>query len=377
LVGGCSTTSGGASVPAADTPAGGLPLSASQPSLTPLPTAGKLQPPESGAYLGVYVPPAPFNPAALDQFESRAGKGVSIVMWYQPWATNNRYQFDSAACIAIMRRGKIPMITWEPWDPGTNANVLRTPAVQPQFRLAVINSGKFDGYIRTWARAIRALGGPVMLRPMHEMNGNWYPWCGVSNGNSPAEFVAAWRRIHDIFQQEGAANVTWVWSINDESRPPIAQNGFAAYYPGDQYVDWTAISGFNWGTSIPGTSWLPFSYWYDKPLTYLRTLRKPICIAEFGSVEVGGSKAAWLTDAYAKIAADPSVKAVVYYDANDVGGVNAQSWRVDTSAASLSAFKRAIAAPHFIAGAPPALATWANSLSVPMTEQLSAYEPVY
>jgi mannan endo-1,4-beta-mannosidase len=379
VIAGCSPSGPlqGRYAPSANTPAGGLPLSASQPTAPPIPLSGKVLPATSGAYLGVYVPPAPFDPARVDAFEKTVGKGVSIVMWYQPWATNNRFQFDSAACVEIMRRGKVPMITWEPWDPGTNANALRTPADQPQYRLSAITSGQFDGYIRTWAQDLRSLGGPVMLRPMHEMNGNWYPWCGVSNGNTPAEFIAAWRHIHDIFQQEGATNVTWVWSINDESRPGTTQNRFAAYYPGDQYVDWTAISGFNWGTSIPGTSWLPYSYWYTKPITYLKTLHKPICIAEFASVEKGGNKAAWLTNAYAQIAANPSVKAIVYYDALERGGVNAQDWRVDTTPASLAAFRRAIAPAHFLSGRPDALTTWAASLTPPTLEELSAFEPIY
>jgi beta-mannanase len=265
------------------------------------------------------------------------------------------------------------MITWEPWDPGTNANALRTPSTQPQYALSQINSGAFDPYIRTWARAIKALGGPVMLRPMHEMNGNWYPWSGVANGNTPAEFITAWRHIHDIFAQEGATNVTWVWSINVESRPPRADNTFADYYPGNAYVDWTAISGFNWGTSVHGTSWLSFNYWYTKPLAYLKTLGKPICVAEFASVEVGGDKAAWITDAYTQIAANPSVKAVIYYDALEHGGYNAQDWRVDTSPASLSAFKTAIAPSYFFSGRPDSLAKWGASLDPAALQRLSAF----
>jgi hypothetical protein len=30
-----------------------------------------------------------------------------------------------------------------------------------------------------------------------------------------SEFVAAWRRIHNLFAQAGASNVVWVWNPND------------------------------------------------------------------------------------------------------------------------------------------------------------------
>ena len=327
-----------------------------------MPLAAKVVP-AAGAYLGVYAPDAPFNILPLSEYDSKAGRKAGIVMWYQPWVVGNRYLFDEGACAEIWREGKVPMITWEPWDPGQHAHLLTHPAVQPTFTLAAIDAGKFDGYIRSWAHAIRDIGGPVMLRPMHEMNGNWYPWAGTANGNKPAEFVVAWRRIHDIFRDAGATNVTWVWSINTESVPAEPSNSYAAYYPGASYVDWTAISGFNWGRTRPNSTWRSFTSIYSAPLAYLKSIGKPICIAEFGSVEQGGDKAAWLTDAYKRIQAVPQVKAVIYYDAFDQQTAGAQDWRIDTSAASLAAFKRAIAPGYYLSGAPVALAHWQSKLT--------------
>jgi cellulose synthase (UDP-forming) len=354
---------GGSAVPATET-------------VPTLPLAGKIEPLAHGAYLGVYVPPAPFDPTAIDTFEKNVGRQAAIVMWYQPWAATNRSGFDTATVVAVMRRGKVPMITWEPWDPGSDANKVVNPGKQPAYRLARINAGEFDGYIRGWARAIRGLGGPVMLRPMHEMNGNWYPWSGTTNGNSPAQYVAAWRRLHDIFEQEGATNVTWVWSINHESVPSGPKNAYAAYYPGDAYVDWTAISGFNWGTSSSYSSWGTYSHWYSTPLAYLRTLRKPICIAEFGCVEQGGDKAVWLADAYKRVAADPAIDAIIYFDAveHDSG---TQDWRVDSSAKSLAAFRAAIAPVYFDAAPPDVLPKWVGSLDARQQQYLTSFDPLY
>ncbi len=344
---------------------------------TSMPTASKVMPAPTGAYLGVYLAAAPFDPDAVASFTGKAGKPPAIVMWYQPWVAGNRDLFDAGACVALWRAGEVPMITWEPWDPGDNASMLSDPQDQPKYRLSDIIDGRFDRYIRSWARQIRDLGGPVMLRPMHEMNGDWYPWCGEANGNTPAQYVAAWRHIHDIFTEEGATNVTWVWSINHESVPPTKANSFAAYYPGSAYVDWTAVSGYNWGSAGLGTVWRSFSFWYRAPLAFLDTLGKPICIAEIGCVEQGGNKAAWLLDAYERIGADPRIKAVIYSDSVDHGVSSTQDWRIDTSAASLAAFRRAIAPDVFLSGAPAALSGWSDSLSAPQNAFLDTMRRVY
>jgi endoglucanase len=63
-------------------------------------------------------------------------------------------------------------------------------------------------------------------------------------------------------------------------------------------------------------------------------------IAEFSSTEQGGDKAAWIRDSFATVPRDfPRIRALVwfnvYYDSVD--------WRVESSAASLAAYKEAIA----------------------------------
>jgi len=350
---------------------------ATAPLLPDLPRAGKVAPPREGAYFGMYSPPAPFDLRQIDAAEQKARKQIVILAWYQPWAEGNRSRFDTGTVVAVMRRGQVPLITWEPWDPGPDANLLDDPAINAAYRLSTITTGKHDAYIRGWARAIRQLGGPVMLRPMQEMNGFWYPWAGTANGNTPADYVAAWRHIHGIFQEEGATNVTWVWSINHESVPQEDRNAYSVYYPGDEYVDWTAVSGFNWGESTQYSSWGSFEHWYAEPLEYLATLDKPICIAEIGAVEIGGDKAAWITDAYQQIRKRPQIKAVVYYDALEAGPATAQDWRVDTSRTSLSAFRSSVAPAYFIGVTPPALTTWAAALSPEQRLYIVSFSPLY
>lgn len=342
----------------------------------PLPRAGKVAAPSKGAFLGVFAPPAPFETRPLETFERRARKGTSIVMWYQPWSRYNRNRFDSSACIAMMRRGKVPMITWEPWNPGDYPKRLPNRADQPSYRLSSIIRGRHDEYIRSWARDIRRLGGPVMLRPMHEMNGRWYPWCGTANGNRPEEFAKAWRHIHDLFAEEGATNVTWVWCINAESVPDSDENLFAAYYPGDDYVDWTAVCAFRWGGGRPG--WRSFFRLYHEALLFLETLEKPICVAELGYAEQGGDKAAWIRGTYEHMTqTHPLVKAVIWYEAVETVNGERVDCRIVSSPAATAAFRRAVSSPYYLDTPPAVLTRWWESLSEADVRDLESVRSIY
>ena len=46
----------------------------------------------------------------------------------------------------------------------------------------------------------RNQAGARYLRPMHEMNGNWYPWAEGVNGNVAGDYVNAWRHVRAIFR---------------------------------------------------------------------------------------------------------------------------------------------------------------------------------
>ena len=73
------------------------------------------------------------------------------------------------------------------------------------------------------------------------MNGYWYHW-GYQH-TSPAVFVAAWRHIVTLFRQQGADDVTWLWTTNIID----AKGGIpdpAPWWPGEQYVTWIGIDGY-------------------------------------------------------------------------------------------------------------------------------------
>jgi chitodextrinase len=216
--------------------------------------------------------------------------------------------------------------------------------------LDAINDGSQDARLHAIAQGFRSLGGEVFFRPWWEMNGDWYPWDGSHNNDpgttdGPAKYVQAWRRMHDIFVQEGATNVVWVWAPDAEDSPSAGWNHWANYYPGDAYVDWVGIDGYNWGTTQTWSSWQSFASIFGNVYgDYAAS--KPLMVAETSSCEQGGDKAQWIRDAAAAIKTQlTAIRAWIWFDEN----VECD-WRVNTSQSALDAYKQVGADPYFNPG---------------------------
>lgn len=300
----------------------------------PTPTLAT-RPGSSAIALGAYVSPGLWSASDIDQFTAIVGTDPAIVMWYQDWQHVPTRDFDTAIMDAVTIRGAMPLVTWEPWDyTGT--------AMQPAYALRTILAGDYDPYIRQWARDAAAWGKPMYLRFAHEMNASWYPWSAGVNGNTSAEYVGVWRHIWDIFHQAGASNVRWVWSPYVELPGTVP---YAQLYPGDAFVDWVGLDGYNWGTSQSWSQWTDFSTLFGASYDRIVGLTsKPFLIAETASAEAGGDKAAWilhslLSDVPTRF---PAVRAVIWFDID-----KETDWRVNSSPASLAAFRTVASAPLY------------------------------
>jgi mannan endo-1,4-beta-mannosidase len=321
---------------ATDTPTQtATPMNTSTPTQTT--TATKVAP---AVYWGAYVNGVPWNMSLQDAFEADAGKPVSIIHWGQPWIHNGDLQpFYAGDFDHVRQRGALPLLDWGSWDYSLGVN-------QPDFQLADIYNGAYDGYISQWATSAKAWGHPLFLRFDWEMNGWWqFPWSEQLNGNQPGDYVKAWRHVHDIFTQVGASNVTWVWCpniISSQSTP------LASLYPGDAYVDWAAMDGYNFGTDR-GNSWQTFRQVFSPTYDQLLQLApsKPIMIAETASSENGGAKAAWIADALSVQLPNnfPRIKALVWFNWND--NDPSLSWPIESSQASINAFAGGIANSYY------------------------------
>jgi len=212
-----------------------------------------------------------------------------------------------------------------------------------------IAAGRYDDtFIKPRAKAIAAFGRPIFFAFDHE------PEARIKTNGTPAEFVAAWRHIVDVFRAQHVTNVTWVWIVIDYS---FWTGAVKSYFPGDQYIDWIGVDGYNWFTCrsdniAPWRSWTAI---FDPARVFAaQHPSKPVMVAELGSVEdpaVPGRKASWLTDATLtlKRTSWSQFRGLIYYNKRDRWDPAGRDcdWRVTTSPIALQAFSSMGADPYF------------------------------
>jgi mannan endo-1,4-beta-mannosidase len=242
----------------------------------------------------------------LPRFTQESGMRPQVLEYYSKFS----YGFIAGPAVTAESAGAVPLLQWIP----------------PHYDLlSQIAAGKFDSYIRQFARSVSSFGCPLMLSFGHEFNGPWWPW-GV--GHQPAtSFVAAWRHIHDVFNANGARNVLWVWNPNIITDPGVAKP--APWWPGAAYVNMVALDGYYWDTSST------FSEVFTSSIASVRQFSdKLMFIAETG-VDPGSGMAGRVTDVFDG-AARSGLTGIVYFD---IPGN--RDWRLERNPAALAAFRTA------------------------------------
>jgi hypothetical protein len=281
---------------------------------------------------------APWDMNPVYRFEQLVGKGLSLIEFGSPFS-----ECDSSGCLMTKfpstplenarRYGAIPVFSWSSSQSPTTID-------EPDYSLGAVLGGGYDGYIREFALKAKAWGHPFFLRFDWEMNGFWFPWNEGVNGNQPGEFVAAWRHVHDIFTEVGATNATWVWCPNVDLYNSLTPLG--KLYPGDAYVDWTGLDGFNWGRRRGSPGWQNFNQVFHR--TYKRIVKrvaphKPMMLAEVAASDKGGNKPAWIKNMLATVRHDyRKVRAVIWYDVDDRG----TNWPIERRPQDYKAFRKGI-----------------------------------
>ena len=283
----------------------------SEETLVPFDVRPLLKPPRK--YLGVAVDGAPESLAPVRDFAGKIGKQPNLLEYYVAWGSG----FDSQRVRNARAAGALPLMVWEPFEPS----------------IAEIADGASDAYTRKFARAVRTLNLPLAISFGHEMNGNWYPW--GTTATDPVDYVRAWRRIHDIFLEVGAANVIWVWSPNNIN--PVPQVPLKPLYPGDSYIDWIGVVGYY---TDSGASTFPTLFGPTMAVVRKFT-HKPILIVETAS-QPGPRKRQDVADLFAGVAASPDVIGFIWFDY-----VKRADWRIGNDPSALAEFKRRAASNLF------------------------------
>lgn len=213
-----------------------------------------------------------------------------------------------------------------------------------------IIDGKKDDEIRELAFELTCCNCPILFRLNNEMNSDWTSYSGIIGLSDPEVYKTVWKRIYNIFQEEGVKNCIWIYNPNDNNYPPNKWNNFLAYYPGNEYVQMIGVTGYNTGTYYAeqnAEKWKEFKDIYDEiQVKYESHFSKfPWIITEFASSSVGGDKAKWIENMFNNISNYPNIKAAVWFNSADYnpenGEVSRPYWLTETDE-TLNAFKNGL-----------------------------------
>lgn len=262
-----------------------------------------------GAFLGDIIK----DPSLVPAFDAEVNASSDIVAVFTDLSPGN---FPMSVKTSVGAQGKTLLLFLE-----------------PQYSLDQLNSGAYDSLLQQDASASLAYGYPIILAPLDEFNLNEGAWGYSVSGNTPTKFIRAWQHIHSFFAN--VPNVKFVLTYNNQNIPDDGTNTYAAYYPGDAYVDYVGVDGFNFGTSTVDSE--DFNQLFDPIMPTLESFKKPILLSSIGSLEFP-EKAHWITyglDSYIK--QYPDIAGWVYFDYNDI--TLDRNWTIDTDTSSVAAFE--------------------------------------
>jgi len=124
--------------------------------------------------------------------------------------------------------------------------------------------------VAVYLKKLQDANVPVLWRPYHEMNGDWFWWGGRVGENSTADL---YRQLYDrLVNYHKLNNLVWIWSVD---RPSTPIRKFSNFYPGNKYLDILALDVY--GSDFNQT-------YYDSLMVLSKG--KPIVLGEVGNPPV-------------------------------------------------------------------------------------------
>jgi hypothetical protein len=237
-------------------------------------------------YLGIVLP-VELLESQQSKLERELGKSFAIVGRTQEISD----AFDRGWADRLAANSARPWITLLFTVPGGAVYDTSLPSIA---------NGIHDEALRRWATEIRSYGKRVYLTILPHVDRNWVPSSAVTNGGIPQDVERAWKHVRNIFGEEKALNVAWVWAAAD----PIHD---AEYAPPRTMIDIVLLSLI----SYPGTEWADPA----KLLTELTAHypNMPLFV-EVSAAGQPGQKAEWLAKVKAALATTPSIHALLYHE---------------------------------------------------------------
>lgn len=280
--------------------------------------------------------------STIEKFEREAGFlpaiytiGCKLIKRSQQ---NTGFPIKEASYLA--QKGIIPFVTYD-------LCARHGFSESSNYHMDEILEGFADGHIRKFASTARQYGrnyGGFFIRILDEINlCKWWRWSGRGDYCSREKLKKVWIHVWKIFEEEGANEfATWVWHANVEDflTENFARNA-NEFYPGDEYVDWIGISGWNYAKTQSWSRWEWFEEVFREGYTVMRKTHptKPLLINEMGSCGNDG-KDKWTKNAFETIKKSyPGIKGVLWCSVVwSLGIAKNCDGRIDTSSRAFTAF---------------------------------------
>jgi hypothetical protein len=268
--------------------------------------------------------------AAVQRFEAGVGRDLDVVREFLVWDSEFPSSYhtwlrdtDRMMILSVRsRRGN-----------GTTVSFADVAAAQP-------GSALHNDIVR-WADRMRDYNAPVYFTYNHEPESS----ASFPMGDAP-EFIAAWRKVYQIFQDRGATNVKFMWIMTDYAFwvGSQARNDAGKWYPGDDYLEAMGADAYNWYNCRPGI---------NNPWKTLEQIIRPfrdfgaahpneeMWLAEFASSEDTarpGRKAEWVREVQA-LFKRPDYAQFHGISAFNYQGTSTCHWFVDSSTSSAAAYR--------------------------------------
>ncbi|GAA2421802.1 hypothetical protein GCM10010421_04430 [Streptomyces glaucus] len=274
-----------------------------------------LEPP-CGAWFGAFVPHERTDLGEkVRAYERRVGRKLDIVYTYHDMSVAEGARLEGQLLTEEEQRvgrDHMLLLSWESkWWGGTKRQ-------QPTWRR--IAAGDLDEtVIDVQARRVKEYGQrtgkKVFLSFDLEMDTR------TPDNGTPAEFVAAYRHIHDRFRELGVDNVVWTWITTGYlDHADVIER----MYPGDEYVDWIGYNQYNY-YRCHDADWLTFAQTQTDTHAWIRANisdDKPLMLSEFGTAADDSRperQARWYAEVPRVLKRLEGVKAALQWNYRDPG----------------------------------------------------------
>ncbi len=289
----------------------------------PGPTLTRLLPPANGqTYLGMSVPlwdtrtsawgdtrdvDTRLNDVIANELGGRKPAFFTVwAGWPSPPQTSVEYPSADIAKAQQYAASKLVYLNW----------VLEGPSDASGYHgytTKDVAAGSLDPFIHAFAQDVREGGAPTLIRLFPDFNGDWAKAISPLGNPSltPADFVAAWRRVVDIFRAEGVANASFAWVPFVYPAVPVSfrDPNIDAYYPGDDYVDWMGADTADTESIAELDGAYALAVAHAKPFFLADWMVRH----EFSSLTPAEDQT-WLSSIFDYIESHPDIEATAYLD---------------------------------------------------------------